>query len=402
MVQINTPVMHLFRSPCHRLRSYALILLACSAFGSAPAQGDRRLGVSAVSGNGGRIERWKTFTGQAPEYIEDTIPSHNWENLTDHGLKYFMNSHARVPRKERFEIGLPMFPTEDDSGKPYSEDESRWEKAAKGEYNKYFKSISKDLVDRGFGQSCIRLGWELNGNWFPWGIDTGSPEGRAARARAFRAAWRQIHTAMMEVRGASYKWVWNVAVGYEPDGLDFTLAYPGDHWVDFVSADIYDTQGEYYWTWWNDKNNRWPLDTLRDWAWKANVEGVHTSLETGLPSGVNRRGLDFYRNFARQHSKPFVISEWGIWGRDIIRTLNPTTYVQCNGPWGSGDNPEFIQRMYDWIKANDVYAAAYFGIRNSDLPIDHSLTDEGLGIVTHPLSRQKYLDTFVKQGFGAK
>jgi len=379
-------------------------LLACVGMvaissGDLAAQMEKRLGVSAVSGNVGRIQRWKAFTGQEPGYIEDTIPSHNWDNLTDSGLKYFMNSHARVPQKERFEIGLPMFPTETDSGKPYSEDESRWSRAAAGEFNKHFRSIAKSLVDRGFGSSCIRLGWELNGNWFPWGIDTGDPAKRGERARYFREAWRQIHKTMMEVRGASFQWVWNVGIGYEPDNFDFTLAWPGDHWVDFVSVDFYDTQGEYYWTWWNDPNNRWPLDTLRDWAWKANVEGIHTSLETGLPSGITRRGMQFYRDFATKHGRRFVISEWGIWGRDIIKSLNPTTYVQCNGPWGSGDNPDFIQRIYDWIKANDVHAAAYFGIRNADILIDHSLTDEGLGIVTHPLSRQKYLDTFVKQGF---
>ncbi len=357
---------------------------------------DKLLGLSAVSGNVGRIQRWTQFIGKEPGYITDTIPSDDWATLTDYGLKFFINSHAKIPRKERYEIGLPMFPTKDDAGALMADNAARWSEGASGKYNAKFRGIAEDLVKAGFGHASIRLGWEFNGNWFAWGLDHGDAAHRPDRARAFRECWRQIHAAMMSVPGAEFRWVWNASVGYEPEGFDPALAYPGDQWVDCVSVDIYDAHGEYYWTWWKAPDNHWPLDTLRDWAWKALVEGVHTNLETGLPDGKKTRGMNDYREFARKHGKLFVISEWGIWDQEVIVSLNPPKHLDSNGPWGSGDNPMFIQRMYDWIKANDVHAAAYFGVRNPELPLDHSLTDEGLGMTTNPLSRKRFLETFVK------
>lgn len=373
------------------------LLLAGVLLTSADLHAEKRLGVNIVHLQIPRLMNWESYIGQGAGYVADTLPWDSWQHISGEKADRFFKTYHAFPHKDRLEIGLPLFPAHDHSGKAYSEIEARWEQAADGEFDSHFQTLARTLVQQGFGSSYLRPAWELNGSWFPWGIDKGDPSKRGERAELFAAYWRRVHTAMMSVKGAQFKWLWNVSVGYEPDQFDFTRAWPGDAYVDFVSVDIYDAQGEYYWTLLKDKNNKWPQATLREWAWKSLVDGVHTSLATGEADG-QVRGMNFYREFARQKNKGFIISEWGLWDSHVITRLEPRSYAESS-IFGSGDNPDFIQRMYDWIKANDVHAAAYFNVWLASEPIDHTLIDDGLGIITHPESHQKFLDSFVAKSF---
>jgi beta-mannanase len=87
-------------------------------------------------------------------------------------------------------------------------------------------------------RAFIRLGHEMNGNWYPW---TGNPS-------AYISMWVRVHNAF-EARGlgASYiQWAWIPNVG---DVGNYTMEqyYPGNAYVDWVGVDGYNSYSTGVW-----------------------------------------------------------------------------------------------------------------------------------------------------------
>ena len=203
------------------------------------------------------------------------------------------------PTDYRMIYSVPMLP----------EGEGSLAEGAAGSYNDHFRQLAELLVDHQQGNAVLRLGWEFNGNWYAWSAGDDP--------NAFVAYWRQIVNTMRAVDGARFSFDWSAILG--GDHVPLEQAYPGDAYVDFIGMDVYD-QG-----WdegWEDPDRRWQ------------------AMLTG------RYGLEWHRAFAAAHRKPMTYPEWGLTRRDDGH--------------GGGDNPRFVQRMHDWIKANNVAYHVYF------------------------------------------
>jgi hypothetical protein len=152
-------------------------------------------------------------------------------------------------------------------------------------------------------QIIIRLGWEHNGNWFPWS----SLKDPAGYKAAFRHVVKVIRAVTPSVR---FDWCTDFQ-SYSK--FDWTSAYPGDDVVDVISMDVYDEYNS---------------------GWSDIVNG---------PNGV---GLQALRNFAKAHGKPEAYPEWGC----------------STSSAGHGDSPAFIDNMYSWIAAGapNVLYHSYF------------------------------------------
>lgn len=154
--------------------------------------------------------------------------------------------------------------------------------------------LAQDLVEAGYSNAIIRLMWEMNGDWFDWGIDGGALGWDAA---TYVSTWQAIYDAFMAVDGAEFVFAWNM------NGSDTvpTAAYPGDGYVGAVGADQYNYTGAY-------------------------EGGVNAALA-----------------FAAEHSKPFFIGEWGCetggdqtgddpvyvnWMANVIKTSTPPCLFQ--------------------------------------------------------------------------
>jgi hypothetical protein len=97
-------------------------------------------------------------------------------------------------------------------------------------------SIGEYLVATGHANAIIRIMWEMNGNWFPWGTQALSA---AEYIRIFRAAV----TAFRAVPGNRFQYVWNLNAGsVEPGRTEFDT-YPGNAYVSNVGIDWYDKNG---------------------------------------------------------------------------------------------------------------------------------------------------------------
>jgi hypothetical protein len=182
---------------------------------------------------------------------------------------------------------------------------------AAGAYDDKWRTFGATMAASGMAhRSIIRLGWELNGNWYVW----------AARNPAeFAACWRRVHSAA-EAYAPALRWDWNVNRGPSQLGIDPVAAYPGDAYVDIIGVDSYDG---------------WPAATSPQ-AWAEHYSGPY--------------GLRFWADFARAHGKQLSVPEWGVYPG--------TAWAGHNG----GDNPYYVSQMFAFFREQaDILAyEAYF------------------------------------------
>lgn len=172
---------------------------------------------------------------------------------------------------------------------------------AKGAYDAQWRRFGANIHKAGIAsKTIVRLGWEMNGNWYAWSARTPSQ---------FAACWRRVHTAA-ESAAPALRWDWNVNRGPSPLGIDARRAYPGDRYVDIVGIDSYDG-----------------YPAVRSAAaWNNHLYGAY--------------GLKFWANFARAHGKRISVPEWGVYPG--------TAWAGNNG----GDNAYYVKQMFGFFRAH--------------------------------------------------
>ncbi|MGH7642649.1 MAG: glycosyl hydrolase [Candidatus Dormibacteria bacterium] len=94
-------------------------------------------------------------------------------------------------------------------------------------------TIGDTLVSSGHANTMIRIMWEMNGNWFPWGTQSLS-------AAQYIAIYQAAEQAFASVPGNDFQYVWNVNAGTAEPGRTEFDTYPGDAYVSNVGIDYYD------------------------------------------------------------------------------------------------------------------------------------------------------------------
>lgn len=275
-----------------RIVAVALVVLG---LGAAPASG-AALGVYVGAANPAGVNAFGDWLDREPTYAVDFLADNTWSEIAD--PIWWLNGWQGSPYHVVFSV--PMLPR----------DGSTLAQGAAGSYDHHFAQLAENLVAYGYGDATIRLGWEMNGNWFAWAGSTDPA--------AYIAYWQRIVDAMRAIDGSSFRFDWNPIAGgdYPADAL-----YPGDAWVDIVGLDVYDTG---WWVGWEDPVNRW-------------AELVYKPY-----------GLAWHRDFAAAHGKPISFPEFGL---------------SDSAPHhGGGDNAYFVEQMYEWIGLNkeNVEYYAYF------------------------------------------
>ena len=239
------------------------------------------------------LDRFGAWRGD-PADVVTTYPAYaTWEELS--------GSDWHVAAVEGFEgrlsYGLPLLPERGDS---------TLREVAEGRRDAVWRSVARTLVERGRGDSYVRIGLEANGTWFPWGAT-------ARTAPDFVAAYRHVAEVMAR-EAPDLTFVFDIAcgaplVGAEDDRLSaLTRLYPGDDVVDVVGCDHYDS---------------FTARATDQASWE---ESLRPSAGAGL--------LDLVE-FAAQHDKPFAVPEWGLTARSAD---------------GSGDNPFFVRQMFAFFR----------------------------------------------------
>jgi hypothetical protein len=83
----------------------------------------------------------------------------------------------------------------------------------------------------------LRWGWEMNGNWYPWGgpDNDNDPQG-------YVNCWRHLHQIFAAQGAHNVAWVWSINWNNRPPTATnrFQAYYPGDAYVDWVGMSGYD------------------------------------------------------------------------------------------------------------------------------------------------------------------
>ena len=197
---------------------------------------------------------------------------------------------------------------------------------AAGDFDHYFEAVGRNIVRNGFADSVIRVGWEFNGNWFPWSAG-GCPS-------AYVKYFDHIVTAMRTVAGEHFSFEWNPTRGDLGVG-DLADYYPGNAFVGSVGLDVYDVEPYSY-----------P---------GARAEFRHMETQSD--------GLDWLASFAAAHHKSIVLPEWGLgWGTcsDRGQPISAQSGETCGG-----DDATWVNLMAAWIASHHVVEATYWDFSTS-------------------------------------
>lgn len=308
-----------FKMPRPRLGSRTttacLCFAACLAAPAAAQAADpvSTMGTYRGASNIAGIQEWEAWRGAPAQQALDFLADEDWSKIAT--PYWWVGNWSTSQYKDRMVYSIPMLP----------KTESSLAEGATGAYDHHFRSLAQMLVDNGQGRSTIRIGWEFNGNWYRWRVDTGGTANYAAY-------YRRIVTAMRAVPGADFKFDWTTNNGSVPATVNPEEAYPGDAYVDFISQDVYDQS--------------WPAAADAAERWNSILQRPY--------------GLNWVAAFAAAHGKPIGIPEWGI--------------GYWNSPNGGGDSPYFFEKMHEWISQHDVAYTNYWEYEGARLMTENPMS----------------------------
>ena len=217
-----------------------------------------------------------------------------------------------------------------------------------------FQRIIDGFKNSGFRTLYLRIGWEHNGEWYPWGTANPDKTINMTRVAAFLAAYRRVADIAHNTPDIDVITVWSP--NFErltPE--EVALTYPGDEYVDVIAPDMYSPV-------WNSIPQNWdPAITwqLSDAEWKANTINRQHSWDYPMGSVDNPTagyGLVAMMQFALERNKPFGLGETGTDGG-----MSGTWY---RGPEDRGDFPLYLTKRLTEKMAQGL-RFAYLGLWDS-------------------------------------
>lgn len=238
------------------------------------------------------LQAWEKWLNQKPSTVlgVDFYGKTTWEDFSE--LNWVPGVWKKLNPARNVVWSIPLTT----KGTPLAD-------VADGLHDSEFEAAAR-AISQAHPQAIIRLGWEMNlaeMAWFAKGNE-------AEYIKAFR---RVVEIFRRQSSGFTFDW----CPGWGPQDMPADASYPGDDVVDTIGLDVYDFKHD------GSPEQRWNAFYLK------------------APFG-----LEWHRDFARQHGKRMSYPEWGV-GQ-------------------SGDNPFFIQQMHDWLVRNDdqIAYAAYFDV----------------------------------------
>ncbi|MGE3623295.1 MAG: glycosyl hydrolase [Bdellovibrionales bacterium] len=177
------------------------------------------------------VSGWNSFSGamqQNPEmmltYVDRTHPRSQWidDQVWWNALSWHNTTSPSLANVVPV-LGVPMASY---NGNAVSD----FRAIAAGSWDQTYNGIFQAWADAGYHAFYIRPGWEMNGNWYDWGVTQ-------SNAADFAAAFRRIAQLAKAFTGADITVVWNPNVGQSATAIQ--NFYPGDAYVDIIGIDIY-------------------------------------------------------------------------------------------------------------------------------------------------------------------
>jgi hypothetical protein len=277
-----------------------------AAEASASTAGQPAIGLYTGPADATEHDEVSAWLGNEATYAVDFVDaSQSWTTIAS-GSDWMLDpwaSWVKAKAGRRLVVSLPML-NQASSG--------RLADGAAGAFDAYFRTLAQEIADKGLGNAVIRLGWEANGDWYPWKAST-DPTSWKAFFRRIVGVMRAVQPKVSGQPRQAFEFLLTYNRGTSGTAVKFATIYPGDDVVDLLGLDVYD--------------HKW-LDTT-------------STPEVRWSDALNQEmGLAAFSAFAASHGKPMSIPEWGLAQKGF----------DDNG--GVGDNPYFVDRMADWFSAN--------------------------------------------------
>lgn len=275
-----------------------------------------------------RIDAFGAWRGTPVDAATVYPDAATWQSIYD--SDWHVNTYAGFQGVLAY--GLPLLP--DETGSDFAS-------VISGEHDWVYEKVASDLVAGGRGNSIVRIGWEANGDWFPWNA-------KASNAAEYVAAYRHV-VGVLRATAPDLVIDFDLGCGTKLRGQEnrldaLNLLYPGDDVVDLVGCDFYD--------WHNTRSTD-------EASWQQTIRPT------------NSVGIADVADFARAHGKGLTYPEWGVASTELE---------------GAGDNPFFIGKVREFFEANaDVLVLeSYFSEPETSLA--NSIYDP----IQMPLSAEVY------------
>jgi hypothetical protein len=223
------------------------------------------------------ILQFEGWLGRRVDGVLGFIGDRDWDDF-DGSVEWAMDEWRQLDRPVYWSV--PLIPN---GG-------ATLEQAATGAYDDRYRRAAEAFA--AFrpqdAEINIRVGWEFNGDWFPWKA--------AGKPQAFIGAFQRFVTIFRDV-SSRFVFEWNVNIA--DGGMNPETAYPGDDYVDIIGMDFY---------WFKQQDPRDPLE-----AWNTMLSRQY--------------GLQWHQDFASAHDKPTAYSEWG------VQLDEASAYIQRASAW---------------------------------------------------------------------
>ncbi len=266
--------------------------------GTAPSSGGSETASASVNGRlpwpSGMACPWRVepaefaaWRGSRVDALGGWISRTSWNDMR----RYF-GAHLRrdfTSKAPIMVLGMPLLT---------KENKGDFAGCIKGKYDDHFRYAANKLKRYKSTKKIIRLGWEANGNWYPWSIK--------GKYSEYKSCFQRI-SKVIKSTDPSIKITWSVSGSKDRKNYNalFAKAYPGNAYVDYIGMSLYD---------------HWPAAKTQA-VWDKSFQPA----------------LDTVISFARKNGKKVGFGEWGL--------------SRLKGG-GGGDNPLFIRNMYKFFKEN--------------------------------------------------
>ncbi|MEU6233384.1 glycosyl hydrolase [Kitasatospora sp. NPDC047058] len=250
---------------------------------------------------GAFVGSWDTYIPQLGQYAQwlnnanlqvghTYLAGNHWTDIEGDPVVLGLWSQWRLADPSRMLILGVPMLVPNEAGVPDAEVARLLAQGARGDFDRHFLKLAHRLVALGGADTVLTLGWEMNGVTYTHRC---KPD-----PAAWKAYWRRIVSVMRSVPGQRFRFDFTPNRGV--DAIPWTRCYPGDDVVDIIGMDNYDQPAG---------------ATFDDYVREP-------------------YGLQDQVEFAAKHGKPVSYPEWGL--------------------FRNGDNPEFVQRMVDWMRTHDT------------------------------------------------
>ncbi len=209
----------------------------------APPERGVYLGVSSFSlvEKDGAAAAWTQANGPRPRIV-------NWFQQWLTGERRFRPDWARRVARAGAVPMITWEPWSAPEGKKHVpiQPDIALARIAAGAHDPYIRAWARDVAAYR-GPVMIRLMHEMNGSWYPWGVET-----NGNTPTRYIQAWRHVHQIFQAAGAHNVSWIWSINNLERIAGENHDIAsyYPGERFVDWVSTSGFNWGDAYSWSSW--------------------------------------------------------------------------------------------------------------------------------------------------------